>query len=41
MMKTRLARLANDERLVKYVEVVQDGEEIRVLATDASLTEGL
>jgi hypothetical protein len=41
MMKTRLARFANDERLVKFVEVVQDDEEIRILATDAPLAEGL
>jgi hypothetical protein len=41
MMKIRLARLGDDERLVRFVEVVQDGEEIRILATDATLAEGL
>ncbi|MGZ3421400.1 MAG: hypothetical protein ACXVEF_17485 [Polyangiales bacterium] len=41
MMKTRLTRFGNDERLVKFVEVLQDDEEIRILATDASLAEGL
>lgn len=41
MMKTRLARFGGDERLVKFVDVVQDDEEIRILATDATLAEGI
>jgi hypothetical protein len=41
MMKSRLTRFGSDERLVTFVEVVQDGEEIRILATDGPLAEGL
>ncbi len=39
MMTTRLTRFAADERLVKFVEVIEDGEEIRILATDAALAD--
>lgn len=41
MMKTRLTRFGSDERLVRFVDVVEEGEEIRILVTDASLAEGL
>ena len=41
MMKTRLTRFGSDERLVLFVDVVEEGDEIRILVTDASLADGL
>lgn len=39
MMKARLTQFAADQRLVRFVEVIEDGTEIRILATDASLAD--
>ncbi|MBI2393628.1 MAG: hypothetical protein HYV09_28880 [Deltaproteobacteria bacterium] len=41
MMKSRLTRYARDERLVTFVDVVEDGAELRILATDSHVREGL
>lgn len=39
MMKHRLTRFGDDERLVRFVEVIEEGEGLRVLASDLSLAD--
>lgn len=41
MMKSRLTRYGKDERLVTFVDVVEEGKDLRIVASDAHVSEGL